>query len=168
MPGRIKTKKRLTILFIVLSLLCLLLAGYFAMHRQTVIMDFRLPDREQNAVQTSSGGVEVEVSEGGGAGAVTYSNIASYNKRTKTLTLNFENPSNSPSSMVISIVVDGNVIYESGLLPAGYGIQSVPNLDLDLPVGSYEGKFSVEHYNPDTREKAMFNLEVDMTLNVNE
>jgi len=50
----------------------------------------------------------------------------------------------------------------------------VTNLNLQesavrkLSVGGYEGKFVISYYNPETREKAMVNTEIPISITVQE
>lgn len=129
--------------------------------------EFPLPEAEINAVEIPKSGLpNDEIPENGGGGSVIYSDSFVYDKSNDTLYLNFRNPDNSRSAMVINLVIDGNTVYRSGLIMPGYGLLRAPEAGVDLARGEYECMLRVEHYDPSSGEKSMFNLETEGTLEV--
>lgn len=134
--------------------------------------DYAPKDVESNAEPMGDEGDEkMSQPEGGGAVSLTYSKDVSINLSDKTCSLLFGNPTRSNQDMVVQIIIQDEVIVESGRLEPG---NQVTKLDLTdeaaakLSAGGYEGKISVLYYQQDTGEKAIVNTEIPVTIEVTE
>ena len=105
--------------------------------------------------------------QGGGAVSLTYSKEVEINLSENKAKLLFANPSKSNQDMMLQIVIQDEVILQSGIIAPGYQVKSL-NLfdDVQLFEGNYEGKFVVYYYQKDTGEKAMLNTEIPLQISV--
>lgn len=111
---------------------------------------------------------KMEADEGGGAVSMSYQKEVSISLAEQKATLLFQNPSKSVNDMVLQLVIvssDGEetVIAQSGTLKPG---KQVEELDLikdaaTLSEGTYNGKFNILYYDPDSREKAIINGSIE-------
>lgn len=116
-------------------------------------------------------GEKLESPQGGGSVSLTYSRDVTIDLSDGTASLYFANPGRSNQDMVLQIVIRDNVIVQSGTLAPGNQVKSLPLLQDTaemLSAGSYEGKFTVLYYDPDTGEKAMVNTDIPLTITVQE
>lgn len=132
--------------------------------------DYAPKDVESNAEPMGDEGDEkMSQPEGGGAVSLTYSKDVSINLSDKTCSLLFGNPTRSNQDMVVQIVIQDEVVVESGRLEPG---NQVTKLDLTdeaaakLSAGGYDGKIAVLYYQQDTGEKAIVNTEIPVTIEV--
>ena len=108
-------------------------------------------------------------SEGGGSVSMTYSPSAAISLSTGKVSLMFQNPSRSSSDVVLLLVIQEQVLAESGKLVPGKMIQE---LELKegaaelLQAGTYQGAFVVQPYNPESAEKAMLDSQCLVTVTV--
>lgn len=127
-------------------------------------------DPNQKPIEGDNGD-KMEVEDGGGAVSLTYSNEVSIDLSDCKAELHFGNPGKSTQDMLVQIVIRDQVIVQSGRLTPG---NEVTNLNLQesavrkLSVGTYEGKFVISYYNPETREKAIVNTEIPIRITVQE
>lgn len=127
-------------------------------------------EQNQEPIQNDNS-EKMDVEKGGGAVSISYSDKVTVDLSDKTVFLNFGNPSKSTQDMVIQIVIQDQIIVQSGRLTPG---NKVTVLDLlngaenKLLAGGYEGKFNVLYYNPETGEKAVVNTEIPISITVQE
>ena len=92
---------------------------------------------------------KLEAEEGGGAVSLSYSNEVDISLSEGTAELFFANPTKSTQDMVLQIVVQDEIIVQSGLLKPGNQVTALELLDGaagKLSAGGYEGKFAVLYY----------------------
>lgn len=163
-------KKVFTKIFCVVGFLCILAAALIAVNQKTVIMDFQMPEIDDSAIYTpgdEDSNYDLEIPEGGGAGAVTYSDQVTIDLSERKIYLNFQNPSGSPSSLLLHVFVEDKEIANTGLLPAGYGITTIEDVDVSgLSEGNYDGSFKADNYDPETGEKAILDLNIDIDVSI--
>ena len=105
--------------------------------------------------------------QGGGAVSLTYSKEVEINLSENKAKLLFANPSKSNQDMMLQIVIQDEVILQSGIISPGYQVKSLDLFDdVQLSEGNYEGKFVVYYYQKDTGEKAMLNTEIPLLISV--
>ena len=132
----------------------------------------QVPERIDTYAEPSGGEGEekMEAPEGGGAVSMAYQREVYLSLGEKKASLVFENPEKSVNDMVLQLVIPGEeedlVIAQSGKLPPGYRLEEMELLDTVqvLEEGSYEGKFHVLYYDPDTGEKMMVNGDIQGIL----
>ena len=166
----IKRSQKIAIcILLALSVLFLCVGCYFALHQRTVIVNFKMPDVEPGAIkipaseQTQKPGQETP--EGGSGGSVTYADQVTIDLSARTISFMFQNPNNSGADMVLHLFAGDQEIAATGLLKEGYEIKSL-SLDpsVEMEPGEYDGSFKVDHFDPDTGEKYILDLNIDTTV----
>lgn len=98
--------------------------------------------------------------KGGGSVTVRLENSAIVHLDTGIVDVIYQNPNSSNQDSVITLcVIDGEneyTIASSELVKVGNQIQTLKLLEdrIDLAPGIHEGRYVLEHYNPETHEKA--------------
>lgn len=171
------TNNRKQIVIIVLILLLLTTIGitvwalFFRDTTPTLAPDYAPQEIEDNAepIEDDNDDEKLQQQQGGGAVSLTYSREVSIDLSDNIVILMFANPSKSNQDMILQIVIEGTAIVQSGLLEPGYQVTKLDLLDnAELSNGTYDGKFVVLYYQKDTREKAMLNTEIPITISVKE
>lgn len=126
-----------------------------------------LPSMETNVIPTKDGDQEkMDQPEGGGAVNITYSDHVTISLADQAVFLHFANPSRSNQSMVLEVIIQDITVAQSGALPPGYLVETLPLLDTaKLSAGTYEGKFHVLFYDS-TGGKAILDTEIPVTITV--
>ena len=134
--------------------------------------DYPLPPVDPGAedIEGDQDTEKLESENGGGAVGLIYMVTADLNLSTGKITFLFGNPTRSNQNMVLSIVVQDTIIARSGLLEPG---KQVTKLDISeeartkiTQAGVYEGKFTIDNYNPLTGEKAIVDVQIPITITV--
>lgn len=145
-------------------------ALFFRAPAVTLAPDYMPPEAEDNAEDIpGDSGDQAESEVGGGSVSLSYSDQVSIELQNETAFLYFANPGRSNQNMVIQIVVQDQVIVQSGTLKPG---KQVMKLDLlagaakKLSPGGYHGKFVILYYDPATGEKAMLSTDIPIQITV--
>lgn len=112
---------------------------------------------------------KLDAPEGGGAVSLSYANQVAVELHSCNVSLFFANPSKSNQDIVLQIVIQDQVIVQSGTLSPGYQLKNLELLQEAgkmLSPGGYEGKFVVLYYNRETGEKAIVNTEIPVQITV--
>lgn len=137
----------------------------------TLTPDYAPQEEEQNAEPIpDDSGEKLEDPEDGSSVSLTYSREVTISLSEKEASLLFANPGKSNQDMVLQIVVQGEVIVQSGTLKPGNQVTALAlmdGMDEKLSAGTYEGNFVVLYYDPATGEKAIVNTEIPITITVN-
>ena len=167
-------KKYLLILLLLITLLAVGLsiwAIWFRDSAPVLAPDYAPQQTEENAEPIGDDDDEkLSQPEGGGAVGLTYAKEVSISLTDKSATLLFANPSKSNQDMVLQLVIDDVVVLQSGRLEPGNKVSTLNLLDgaeKRLTAGGYDGKFVVLYYDRTSREKAMLNTEIPITVTVN-
>lgn len=162
----------LTLLLITIAAVCITVWALFFRDTETVLApDYAPQEEEPNAEAIPDDTYEkLDNPEGGSSVSLTYSRDVSISLSEETASLLFANPGKSNQVMVLQIVVQDEVIVQSGTLKPGNQVKTLDLLDgmsEKLSVGTYEGKFVVLYYDPQTGEKSIVNTEIPITITVN-
>lgn len=134
--------------------------------------DYAPKEEERNAETIpDDNGEKMELPEGGGSVSLTYAREMTIDLSDKKASLYFANPGKSNQDIVLQVVVQDEVIIQSGTLKPGNQVTSLDLLDSAsgmLSAGGYEAKFVVLYYHPETAEKALVNTEIPVTITVSE
>lgn len=167
-------KKYLLILLLLITLLAVGLSVWAIWFRDSAPVlapDYAPQQTEENAEPIGDDDDEkLSQPEGGGAVGLTYAKEVSISLTDKSATLLFANPSKSNQDMVLQLVIDDVVVLQSGRLEPGNKVSTLNLLDgaeKRLTAGGYDGKFVVLYYDRTSREKAMLNTEIPITVTVN-
>lgn len=169
-----KKRKNLIINVILISfiIICLIIIlCQFCGNRKKLIPDYAPGVIDSNAIKENDNDDKMNISNGGGAVNLIYSDTATIDLETKNIQIYFKNPSKSRESIILQIIIrDGSeevVIAESDLIPSGYSIKKMLlNDNISLSKGGYEGIFKVVYYNEETRIKEMVDTKIDISMEV--
>lgn len=170
-----KKKWLLLLLLLLITIAAMSLSVWAVWFRDSTIVlapDYAPQQIEENAEPVGDDGDEkLSQPEGGGAVGLTYAKEVDISLSDKSATLQFANPTKSNQDMVLQLEIDDVVILQSGRLEPGNMVSTLNLLDgaeKRLAAGGYNGKFVVLYYDRTSREKAMINTEIPVTVTVNE
>ena len=147
-------------------------AMFFRDSGPTLAPDYAPQEEEQYAEEIpNDDGEKMEQPQGGGSVSLSYSREVTVDLSDKLAGLYFANPGKSNQDILLQIVIQDQVIVQSGTLKPGNRVTSLELLDNAagmLAAGGYEGKFVVFYYDPVTAEKAVVNTEIPVTITVTE
>ena len=160
------------LLAITVSAVCVTLWALFLRAPGPVLApDYAPQEEEQNAEPISGDtGEKLDAPEGGSSVSLTYSRDVIISLKDETASLLFANPGKSNQDIVLQIIIQGEVIVQSGTLKPGNQVTTLELIDgmaEKLSAGTYEGSFAVLYYDPETGEKAIVNTEIPVTITVN-
>ena len=173
-----KKSKKNKIIMTILILITIIAIGVtvwaiFFRNDDTVLApDYAPREEEQYAEDIPDDDNEkMESPEGGGSVSLTYSREVSIDLSEGKAALHFANPGKSNQDMVLQIVIQDNVVSQSGTVKAGKQVNSLDLLEGaegKLTEGTYEGMINVLYYDQDTSEKAIVNTEIPVSITVSE
>lgn len=170
-----KKKWLLLLLLLLITIAAMSLSVWAVWFRDSTIVlapDYAPQQIEENAEPVGDDGDEkLSQPEGGGAVGLTYAKEVDISLSDKSATLQFANPTKSNQDMVLQLEIDDVVILQSGRLEPGNMVSTLNLLDgaeKRLAAGGYNGKFVVLYYDRTSREKAVINTEIPVTVTVNE
>lgn len=172
-----KQQKRTTILIVLLALLtliciCVTVWALFFREPTTILPPDYAPvqtEPNQTPIKDDNSGDKLEAEDGGGAVSLTYASKVTIDLSEEKARLYFANPGESTQDIVVQIVVQDTVLVQSGRLTPGNEVTTLDLLDgaaKKLAAGGYDGKFVISYYDQETREKAVVNTEIPITITV--
>ena len=111
----------------------------------------------------------MENPEGGGSVSLTYSREVSIDLSDETATLLFANPGKSNQDMVLQLLIQDTLIFQSGRITPGNQVKLLdlePDAEKRLTAGGYEGCFMVFYYDTVSAEKAIVNTKINVSVTV--
>lgn len=159
------------ILFIIVIILLVLLLRQCSLGQPVLNPDYPPQQDDPNARPLPPGNDDDKLpnEEGGGAVNLQFKDKLTIDLSDKQASLTFANPGRSTQDMVLWILIQDQVIVQSGRLRPGYQVDTLDLLrgaDKMLSEGVYEGKFIIYYYDPETNERAMVNTEAPVTVTV--
>ncbi len=171
-------EKRLLLLLLLLLLIAVIAvcisvwAIWFREKAPVLNPDYAPRDPEENAEPIGDDGDQkLEQPEGGGAVSLTYAKQVSISLSQKSASLLFANPTKSNQDMVLQLVIDDVVIFQSGKLMPGNKVSTLKlpdGIEERLAAGGYDGKFVVFYYDCKSGERAIINTEIPVSVTVTE
>lgn len=171
-------KNKTTIIICVLALIAILAVGFgiwALMDKQPTVLDpdYAAKDPDQNAeqIEGNEGGEKLDAPSGGGAVTLVYAKTVDIDLSDNKATFLVGNPAESNQYLVAEIVIQDQVIAQSGAIKPGY---RVTELDLAagakdmLQAGGYDGKIVLYMYDEETDERSIVNSEIIVTVTVAE
>lgn len=144
----------LLLLFVTVSALCVTVwALFFRSPKVALAPDYAPQETEAYAQTIPNDSGEKKSEDGGGSVSLTYSNQVNIDLSDETASLLFANPGRSNQDMIIQIVVQDQVIVQSGKLTAGNQVMTLDLLEdaaQKLSPGGYEGTFLILYYSQET------------------
>lgn len=132
--------------------------------------DYAPVETEENQTPIpGDNGSSSDVEAGVNSVSLTYSTEVTIDLSDTRASLIFGNPGSSTMDIVLQIIIQDQVIVQSGRLTAGNQITKLELLDGAeklLTEGGYEGEFLILYYNPTTGEKSVVNTEIPITVTV--
>ena len=172
---KIKKTNWIMLVLLVINIVALGIAVwalFFRTNKTVLAPDYAPQDEEPSAEAIPDDDTEkLEQPEGGGAVSLSYSREVSVDLSAGTAELYFANPGRSNQDIVLQVLVQNNVIIQSGTIKPGKQITEINLLENTgemLEAGGYEGTFVVLYYDSDTREKAVVNTEIPVSITVRE
>ena len=145
-------------------------ALFFRAPETALVPDYAPQETEEHAQPIpNDSGEKMKSEQGGGSVALTYSNQVTIDLSEEQAELMFANPGRSNQDMIIQIVIQDQVIAQSGKLTAG---NQIKQLDLAngaadrLSPGGYDGNFLIFYYSQETGEKATVNTKIPVHITV--
>ena len=168
-----KNKKIITLLivFILICLICALCFSCGYNKKKVLRPDYAPQDVEVNLEDIEDDtDIKLTAPDGGGAVSIQYTKDVNIDLSDKKAYLNYKNPGKSTHDIVLQIVVQNEVIAQSGLIPPGNMLKELDLLNdsgVVLSEGAYENaKFIFLCYNPESGEKAIVDAEAMIVINV--
>ena len=162
----------LLLLFITVAAVCVTVWALFFREPEVLLAPDYAPKETEAHAQTipNDNSEKMESEEGGGSVSLTYSNQVAIDLSDGVASLLFANPNKSNQDMVLQIVIQDEVIVQSGTIRPGHQVTALNLLDgaaAKLSPGGYDGNFAVLYYNPESGEKAIVNTEIPIHIAVN-
>ena len=112
-------------------------------------------------------GEKLPQAQGGGAVNITYTNQVSVSLTEGRASLYFVNPCPPNQSMVLQVLIQDVVVAQSGALPPGSQLNSLPiTEEVSLAPGSYTGQFLVSFYDTEDNSRAQLSTEIPVEITV--
>ena len=161
------------LLLITIGAVCVTIWILFVRKPTNVLMpDYALMEIEKNAKEIPNDNEpKTDSGEAGGNVSLTYSNQLGIDLSDASVSLYFSNPSKSNHNIVLQIVIQDELLAQSGIILSGYQVTMLDLLEdsvLKLSPGGYDGKFVVLFYHPDSGEKAIVHTEIPIYITVKE
>ena len=135
--------------------------------REILVPDLSPEETEANVETIPGDTAEKPDSSTGGSVRLTYSDQVTVDLTDEVASLYFGNPGQSNQNMILRIVIQDTVIAQSGIIPAGYQVQTLSLISDNaflLQAGRYSGKFVIYYYDQKTDELATINTEIPITV----
>lgn len=113
---------------------------------------------------------KAEAPQGGGSISIQYMDQVTIDLSDKKAALEYANPGSSTQDIVLQIVIQGEIVAQSGTINPGKQVKELELLsgtEKMLQPGTYtDAKYVILSYHPETGEKAMVNTEAAITVTV--
>lgn len=175
-------KKRILLILLISVLLLGMLATAFSSCKKTedpgtepegpvtlpgITPDYPAPPVEEGAEDAVDGDGKLEVPEGTTGAGIEYTTEVSIDISDKKVGLYFRNPSRSLQNIALELVIQGQVIAESGLLTPGKRITMLDLKDgVNVSAGVYaqDAKLVVRFFDPETNTCSIVSSEILVTV----
>lgn len=150
---------------------CVTVWALFLRTPETTLAPDYAPQETEAHAQTipNDNSQKKESEKGGGSVSLTYSNQVAIDLSDASASLMFANPNKSNQDMVLQIVIQNQLIVQSGTIRPGHQVTTLDLMDgaaAKLSPGGYDGNFVILYYHPDSGEKAIVNTEIPINIEV--
>ena len=160
------------LLLITVSAVCVSVWALFFRTSETALTPDYAPKVEDHAQPIPGDtATENDAQPGSGSVSITYSNQVNIRLGERTAKLLFANPGRSNQDMVLQLVIQDQVILQSGRIVPGNQVEKLdltPEAAAMLMPGGYEGIFLIHFYDPSSGEKAIVTTEIPVSVIVAE
>lgn len=135
-----------------------------------LVPDYAPADTNAQTIPGDTGEM-AESDQGGGSVSLNYSNQVTIDISSRQATLMFANPKRSNQDILIQIIIQDQVLAQTGRITPGYQVTTADLLEgasHKLTTGGYDGKFIIFYYDAVTGEKAVVNTEIPIKIIVKE
>ncbi len=170
-----KKKKNRWVIIIIMLLLLALLATSCGIYNLFFKGPELTPDYAPQEMDANAKDIEgadedkLDMPEGGGAVGLTYIPEVTIDLSDNLASFMFQNPMRSNSDVVLQLVIQDQILAQSGKLTPGKQLDSMELLrgaaDMLSP-GGYDGKFVILFYDPVSAERSVLKSEGAVTINV--
>ena len=165
-----RRSKTYLILAIVIALLAVCVAIWALCFRapEAPADEILSPVTDEHLTPTDDGNDEkMPQAEGGGAVNITYSTQVTISLADAAAAVQITNPTRSNQSMVIQLVIQDVQVGQSGSIPPGNQLTVIPlKENITIEPGSYDGKFQLLFFDPETNEQANLTTNIPVTVTV--
>lgn len=157
--------------FVTLAAVSVTAWALFAPKTQVLMPDYAPQEEDKNAVaiKNETSQSKDERPQGGHSVTLSYSPNVTISLSEKKISLLYQNPSSSNSDVILQLVVQDQLLAESGKLVPGKMLRTM-DLTEDaakmLQAGTYKGMFVVQPYDTESAEKAMLDSNCLVTITV--
>lgn len=110
---------------------------------------------------------KMDIPESGGGAIIICDTEITAHLQTGEIDMFYQNPANSPSAVVLQLVVADEVVAQSGSIYPGYQLQDMHLLDTArLQEGGYYGIVRIAYYDPISSEKALIDTDIEVSVTV--
>ena len=173
-------RKNIIIIVLLLITIASVAVTIFLLNRDTQdIPDMEIPliapefapdAADKNAAAVEGGNSEkLKAPEGGGAVSLTYTDRVTIDLSRAEAKFTFINPLISTQDLILQLVIlsgdEKIVVAQSGLIPAGYSLDTMPVQSISrLGEGYYTGQYNVVFYDPVTKKRAGVNTVIPVDI----
>jgi len=134
-----------------------------------VLAPDQIPEAEVHAEQIPDDDQNGSVSTSGNRVTLTYSDQVLIDLSKETAVLTYANPAKSTHAVVLQLVVQEEVLLQSGAIAPGVQVSELellPNIARRLQEGQYEGLLRAIFYAPESGEKANLDADIPVVITV--
>ncbi len=167
-----KKSRKWVIIIIMIIILALLISScgiYKLLNSTKLTPDYAPKSEDENAVDIGVEEDKLELPEGGGAVGMTYIPDVTIDLSDNMAYFMFQNPMRSNSDVVLQIVIQDEILAQSGKIVPGKQLdymELLPGAANMLSVGGYDAKFVILFYDPVTAERSILKSEGAINVNV--
>ena len=125
---------------------------------------------DNNAIKEEENIDKMEVSPGGGAVSLEYSNQVAINTEKKEISMYLKNPGKSRENISIEIYLKENneevLVGKSEMIPTGYSIKKLTLENEEITKGEYKGYIKVYFYNEKTSKKEIIDSKINVEIKI--
>ena len=166
---REKKRRLLIIILLLIAFASLALCAWLLLRTPELAPDYAPQEIDPNAFAIEDVEDKLDEPEGGGAVGLTYTPEVTIDLSEKSATLMFQNPHRSNDDVLLQIVVQDEVLAQSGRIEPGMQISTLellPGAAEMLSPGGYDAHFTVLFYDAETAERSVLKSEAAISLTV--
>ena len=171
-----KTTSKLTMILIwilaITTLLTTSLCAYLLLSgdkKQPIMPDYMPVEQDEHVsiLPSTPKDEPLEVPQGGGGAIIICDTELVAELSTGKIYMDYKNPANSPSAVVLQLFIDDTLIAQSKSILPGYQLQDMFLMeDAVLLEGGYYGTLKITFYDFQSHEKAQIDSDIEVSITV--